>query len=87
LFRQARPLGPGFARGFFTPAHIAVTGLTPDAFWRDLEARCAAVPAAACQGVQHWAVLHFQRGAGGGVPDSLRDWPVQEIAFDGPTEP
>jgi SAM-dependent methyltransferase len=87
LYRQPRPLGPGFARGFFTPAHIAVTGLTPDAFWRDVEARCAAVPAAACQGVQHWAVLHFQRGAGGGVPESLRDWPVQDIAFDGPATP
>jgi SAM-dependent methyltransferase len=87
LYRQPRPLGPGFARGFFTPAHIAVTGLTPAAFWHDLEARCAAVPAAACLGVQHWAVLHFQRGASGGVPASLRDLPVQDIAFDGPTAP
>ncbi len=87
LFRQPRPLGAGYARGFFTPAHIAVTGLTPEAFWRDVETRCAARPAAACQGVQHWAVLHFQRGAGGGLPDPLCDGPVQEIAFDGPTAP
>ena len=87
LYRQPRPLGPGFARGFFTPAHIAITGMTPDAFWRDLEDRCAAVPAAACDGVQHWAVLHFQRGATGSVPASLRDLPVAEIAFDGPAMP
>jgi hypothetical protein len=45
------------------------------------------VPAAACLGVQHWAVLHFQRGANGGVPATLRDLPVQDIAFDGPTAP
>ncbi len=83
LYRQPRPLGPGFARGYFTPQHIAVTGMTTEAFWRDVDARCAAEPAAACLGVQHWALLHFQRGAAASVPASLHELPVHEIAYEG----
>jgi SAM-dependent methyltransferase len=85
LFRQQRPFGPGFARGFFTPQHIAVSGMAPDDFWRSLHARCAAQPDAACMGTQHWAVLHFQRGAHG-LADT--EWPYKpplELAFNGPT--
>ena len=87
LYRQPRPFGPGFASGFFTPQHIAVSGMTTAHFWRDLHARCAAVPAAACMGIQHWAVLHFQRGAKGCGASTPAAWPVIDIAFEGPAEP
>jgi SAM-dependent methyltransferase len=83
LFRQPRPFGPGFARGFFTPQHIAASGMAPDVFWRDVSARCAAQPQAACTGTQHWAVLHFQRGASGVDGAGLDSLPATEIAFEG----
>lgn len=64
LFDQPRPFDAGYARGFLTPQHIAVTGQDERSFWADLNARCQAAPSAsALQGVHHWAVLHFQRGA------------------------
>jgi SAM-dependent methyltransferase len=85
LFSQTRPFGPGFARGFFTAQHIAVSGMKPEDFWADLQARCAAVPEAACSGIQHWAVLHFKRGATGIDVQALRERPVQAIGFEGPT--
>lgn len=84
LFRQQRPFGPGFARGFFTPQHIAVSGLSPEDFWRDVDARCAARPDADALGVQHWAVLHFQRGARGLADVDWAVRPALEIGFDGP---
>ena len=84
LYRQPRPFGPGFARGFFTPQHIALSGLAPEAFWADLEARCAVAPPAACQGIQHWAVLHFQRGAAGVDPASIASLTAHAMAFEGP---
>jgi 2-polyprenyl-3-methyl-5-hydroxy-6-metoxy-1,4-benzoquinol methylase len=84
LFRQPRPFGPGYARGFFTPQHIAVSGLAPEAFWRDLHARCAARPDADCMGTQHWAVLHFQRGAQGLADPGWAERPALELGFDGP---
>lgn len=67
LWRQQRTFGEGYARGFLTPDHIAVTGQAPDTFWADLQSRCARASAAQLQAVQHWAVLHFQRGATGAV--------------------
>jgi SAM-dependent methyltransferase len=85
LFRQPRPFGPGFARGFFTPAHITVTGLSSEDFWRDVHQRCAAQPDAACMGIQHWAVLHFRRGAGGVSARELAALQATEIGFEGPT--
>jgi SAM-dependent methyltransferase len=64
FFDQQRPFDAGYARGFLTPQHIAMTGRDERRFWADLNARCAAAPcASAMQGVHHWAVLHFQRGA------------------------
>ena len=84
LYLQRRPFGPGYARGFFTPQHIAVSGMQPKAFWSDLEARCAAQPPDACTGTQHWAVLHFRRGASGVDAAQLPAAPVIDIGFDGP---
>ena len=85
LFRQRRPFGPGYARGFLTPRHIAVTGQSTEAFWADLEARCAGRTAAEMAGTHHWAVLHFQRGAGGDLP-ALDAIPVNEIGYEATRE-
>lgn len=82
MWRQARPYGAGFARAFLSPAHVAATGLDPETFWADVEARCAAVAPAARMGVHDWAVLHYRRGgAGAGAPG-----PAGEIGWDGPAE-
>ncbi|TDG27414.1 class I SAM-dependent methyltransferase [Paracraurococcus ruber] len=64
LFRQPRPIGPGFARAFLTDSHIARTGLAPEAFWQDIAARCAGAPADRLAGLCDWALLHFQRSEG-----------------------
>ncbi len=63
FFDQQRPFDEGYARGFLTPAHIAVTGQAEPAFWADLRRRTAQASPQALQGVHRWAVLHFQRGA------------------------
>ena len=85
LYRQRRPMGLGFARAFLTPRHIEVTGQSPDAFWRDVTARCAAAPDR-IGGTFHWAVLHFRRGGmrNETVPDTTD---ALEIGYDGPPEP
>ena len=62
FFRQRRPFGPGFARAFLSPAHVAMTGQTPAAFWADVERRCAAASPDQALGFQDWAVLRFRRG-------------------------
>lgn len=87
LFRQRRPFGLGYARGFLTDQHIAVTGQAPADFWRDAQARCAAVPADRLDGTHHWAVLHFQRRAAAPRLPPLRRLAVREIAWDGPAAP
>ncbi len=63
LWRQERPFGEGFARGFLTPEHIAVTGQAPEGFWAELQSRCEQAAPEQLMGTQHWAVLHFRRGA------------------------
>ncbi len=83
LFRQPRPFGPGYARGFLTPRHIAPTGMSEDAFWADLDARCAGKLPAEMMGTQHWAVLHFRRGASVEWP-TLAEGPVAEIGYEEP---
>jgi SAM-dependent methyltransferase len=82
LFRQRRPFGVGYARGFLTPQHIAVTGQSTAAFWRDLDARCAAATPQQLMGTHHWAVLHFRRGADGAVVLD-EGTACTEIAFEG----
>ena len=62
IYRQRRPMGPGFARAFLTPQHITVTGQSPAVFWKDLEARCAGATPEQIAGHYDWAVLHFRRG-------------------------
>jgi SAM-dependent methyltransferase len=62
LFAQTRPFDVGYAKGFLTPRHIERTGMSEDAFWRDLHARCAGLPAERFLGTHRWAVLHFKRG-------------------------
>lgn len=84
LYRQRRPMGLGFARAFLTPRHIATTGQSPDTFWRDVAARCAAAPDR-IMGTFHWAVLQFRRGGKRNehVPDS---GDAEEIGYAGPSE-
>ena len=62
LFRQKRPIGAGFARGFLTPDHIAVTGQAPAKFWDDLEGHCKNAATDDLMAVQDWAILQFRRG-------------------------
>lgn len=69
LFRQTRPFDAGFARGFLTPRHVAASGMAEAALWAEVEARCAGAAAKRLLGTQHWAVLHFRRGAAGARPD------------------
>ncbi len=63
LFVQQRPFDLGFAQAFLTDEHLLAAGLVPERFWPDIVARCADAPPDAFVGTQHWAVLHFQRGA------------------------
>lgn len=63
FFDQSRPFDAGYARGFLTPQHIAVTGMDEAAFWADMHARCEAVDGDAMQGLHRWVVLEFKRGA------------------------
>jgi SAM-dependent methyltransferase len=83
MFRQRRPIGEGFARAFLAPAHVAALGMSAEAFWADLAARCAAADDTQTLGVQDWAVLHFRRG-GRTEPTQGRDADeVAEIGWDG----
>jgi SAM-dependent methyltransferase len=82
IARQRRPYDLGFARAFLTDRHIERTGQAPAAFWRDVEARCAAAGAAALEGDMLWAVLHFRRGALPGAP-ALSALPVLPLGFPG----
>ncbi len=87
MYRQRRPLGAGFTRAFLTPDHIARSGLAPAAFWADLEARCADLPAERFEGTYNWALLQFRRGVGHPALPDCEALPVTEIHFDGPTDP
>ena len=84
LYRQRRPMDGGFARGFLTPQHIAATGQSPAAFWKDLEARCANAAAEQMTGTYDWAVLHFRRGGARAELGSLQTCEVVEIGYERP---
>jgi len=68
-----------------TARHIAVTGQTPAAFWKDVEARCAGASAKDIEGTFNWAVLRFHRGGkrAAAVPAKVNSL---EIGYDGPAE-
>jgi len=84
LFRQQRPLGEGYVRGFLTPEHIAVTGMTEKDFWKDLQARCSGVDELQMQGMYNWSVLQFQRGGQRVEMRLADDAAVQEIGYQAP---
>jgi SAM-dependent methyltransferase len=86
FFRQRRPMGLGFARAFLTDKHIAPTGQTPEAFWKDAEARCAGATPGQIAGTFEWAVLHFRRGGARTELPPLESCDVVEIGFGGPPE-
>jgi ubiquinone/menaquinone biosynthesis C-methylase UbiE len=81
LFRQRRPFGVGFARAFLTNRHIELAGLTPEAFWQDIEARCATATPETLAGTQNWAVLHFRRGGTPMESRPLEQCDVVEIGY------
>jgi hypothetical protein len=81
LFHQRRPLDAGFARGFLTPQHIAITGKTPTAFWMNVEERCAHATPAQMMGSYEWAVLHFRRGGARAEMGSLESCKITEIGY------
>ena len=87
LYRQRRPLGPGFLRGFLTERHIGASGMTPEAFWAEVDTRCAGASAHALEGRFDWAVLQFTRGGPRTELGALADLPITEIGFDGPAQP
>lgn len=81
FFDQQRPFDDGYARGFLTPRHIAVTGQDEGHFWADLDSRCKAAPGpAAMLGLHRWAVLHFQRGAS--APVDVSGCEAQRIGYE-----
>jgi 2-polyprenyl-3-methyl-5-hydroxy-6-metoxy-1,4-benzoquinol methylase len=81
FFDQQRPFDEGYARGFLTSRHIAVTGQDEGPFWADLDARCKASPdPSALLGMHRWAVLHFQRGAS--APADVSGCAVQDIGYE-----
>jgi 2-polyprenyl-3-methyl-5-hydroxy-6-metoxy-1,4-benzoquinol methylase len=82
FFRQRRPFGPGYARGFLTPQHIEVSGQTEAAFWQDLEARCSAATPEDMLGTHQWAVLQFRRGGARVDQGALEECNVTEIGFE-----
>jgi 2-polyprenyl-3-methyl-5-hydroxy-6-metoxy-1,4-benzoquinol methylase len=82
FFRQRRAFGLGYARGFLTPQHIEVSGQTEAAFWKDLEARCAAATPEQTLGTHQWAVLHFRRGGARVAKQKLAKLPVRDIGFE-----
>ncbi len=84
LYRQRRPMDAGFARAFLTPQHIAVTGQTPAAFWKDLEARCVNATPERMIGTYEWAILHFRRGGARAELGSLESCGVVEIGYEEP---
>ena len=85
LYKQARPIGMGFARAFLSDAHIAPTGMSPKAFWQDLESRCEGVSERRLMGHMNWAVLHFSRATS--APASSSKAPKrQKLAYHGPAE-
>ena len=81
LFRQTRPFDLGYARGFLTAQHIAATGQRPDEFWAGVQARCSAARPEQLLGTHHWALLHYQRGARGGLP-SVASLPVATLSYE-----
>ena len=82
VFRQRRPLGMGYVRGFLTDEHITSIGQTPAEFWRALEARSASATPDAFVGTHHWAILHFRRG-GTKANAPLESAQMVEIGFEG----
>jgi 2-polyprenyl-3-methyl-5-hydroxy-6-metoxy-1,4-benzoquinol methylase len=82
FFRQRRPFGLGYARGFLTPQHIEVSGQTEESFWKDLEARCTAAMPEQMLGTHQWAVLHFRRGGARVAAQKLAKLPVRDIGFE-----
>lgn len=80
LFAQQRAFGPGYARGFLTPRHIAATGMSPEQLWLQVDTACAAAAGEDLLGMHRWAVLHFKRGADLGLPEPAMDGPGLSIA-------
>jgi len=81
LYRQRRPIGPDYARAFLSSAHIAQTGQTPQAFWADLDARCAGLPARRFDAAFDWSVLQFTRADGLPDLDAAQLGPPADIGF------
>ena len=82
FFRQRRPFGLGYARGFLTPQHVEVSGMPEAEFWKDLEARCAAATPEQTLGTHQWAVLQFRRGGARLEAVSVAGSEVRDIGFD-----
>ncbi|GAB3775126.1 hypothetical protein GCM10028796_50670 [Ramlibacter monticola] len=82
FFRQRRPFDLGYARAFLSDEHIRPTGLAPEQFWADVEARCAAATPRQLEGHFDWAVLHFRRGGVPGVPADFGACEVQSLAWE-----
>jgi 2-polyprenyl-3-methyl-5-hydroxy-6-metoxy-1,4-benzoquinol methylase len=82
FFRQQRPFDLGYARAFLSDEHIRPTGQTPEQFWADVEARCAAATPQQLEGHFDWAVLQFRRGGEPGIPADFGECAVQALGWE-----
>jgi SAM-dependent methyltransferase len=85
IYRQTRPFDAGYARGFLTPQHIAITGRSALEFWAEVDTRCAAATPAQMLGTHHWAVLHYRRSAREGAADAVDAAAVIDISYEAPS--
>lgn len=86
LYRQSRPFGPGFARGFLSPRHIESSGVAAKEFWADIDRRCEGKGSAEIAGEFNWGLLHFRRCDS--PPDDTRAVALrpQDLPYLGPSE-
>jgi hypothetical protein len=59
-------------------------GLTPNAFWKDVDPRCAAAMPDQFGGIRDWAVPHFRRGGAAAKVPPLEQLQPEEIGYHGP---
>jgi hypothetical protein len=59
-------------------------GRTRDAFWKDVDARCAAATPDQFGGIRDWAVPQFRRGDAAAELPPLEQLQAEEIGYHGP---
>ncbi|MFO1117204.1 MAG: class I SAM-dependent methyltransferase [Beijerinckiaceae bacterium] len=86
LYRQSRPFGPGFARGFLSPRHIESSGLPIQEFWADVDGRCRGKTPSDIAGVFNWGLLHFRRTSASPDKTLALGLRPHDLTYRGPSE-